>query len=46
MKELFDHSRGATTPQAVEGAKKRLRRAAIALVLLALAVLWSWLHRG
>jgi hypothetical protein len=45
MKELFDRSRGATTPQAVEAAKKRLKRAGVAMLVLALAVLWSWLHR-
>jgi len=45
MKELFDRSRGGTTPEAVAAAKRRLRVAGIAFVVLALAVLWSWLHR-
>jgi hypothetical protein len=45
MKELFDRSRGGTTPEAVVAAKKRLKIAAIALLVLLLAVLWSWLHR-
>jgi len=46
MKELFDRSRGATTPEAVEAAKRRLKRGGIAMLVLALAVLWMWLHRG
>ena len=45
MKELFDRSRGATTPEAVAAAKKRLKRGVMALLVLALAVLWMWLHR-
>jgi uncharacterized protein YjeT (DUF2065 family) len=45
MKELFDRARGGTTTEAVEGARRRLRRAGIALIILALAVLWMWLHR-
>jgi len=46
MKELFDRSRGGTTPEAVEGARRRLKRAGIALVVLMIAVVWMWLHRG
>jgi hypothetical protein len=45
MADLFDRSRGGTTPEAVAASKKRLKTAGIALLVLALAVLWSWLHR-
>jgi hypothetical protein len=39
-KELFDEARYGTSPQHVEASKKRIKRAALGLLALALAVIW------
>jgi len=39
-KELFDESRYGTSPQHVEASRRRIKRAAWSLLVLALAVLW------
>ena len=40
-KQLFDRSRGGITPEAVEASKRRIKRAAIGILALVLAVLWT-----
>ncbi|MFL6299552.1 MAG: hypothetical protein ACJ71N_02955 [Terriglobales bacterium] len=40
-KELFDRNRYGITPEAVEASKRRIKRAAIGILLLILAVLWT-----
>src|SRR5205809_209060 len=46
MKELFDRSRGGTTPEAVAAAKRRLRIAGIAVLVRILTASSSWLHQS
>ena len=39
-KELFDESRYGTSQQHVEASKRRIKRAALSVLILGLAVLW------
>ena len=40
-KQLFDRSRGGISPEDVEASKRRIKRAAIGILVLVLAVLWT-----
>jgi hypothetical protein len=40
-KQLFDRSRGGISDADVEASKRRIKRAAIGILLLILAVLWT-----
>ena len=40
-RDLFDRNRYGTSPEAVEASKRRIKRAAFAMLLLVAAVLWT-----